>query len=204
MTLRQEKSNTLTDSIGKAGIKDYSTALSGSSWSQVGTAIGNDKSNGYGGTFSAGEGPSLFKANEGDVNGYQYYLFADQPSWSRRSEPLRAHGDHRHFRRFEVDGNRRQDARGELPRQFRWWQAPSRHRGSGHPRPGIRPCLKPMRRASRSSRWHRLTCPLTPGPLRRCISYYFICIDFYRILNFAYFKIFKICGESKRFSSAIS
>lgn len=81
MTLRQEKSNTLTDSIGKAGVKDYSTALSGSSWSEVGTAIGNDKSNGYGGTFSAGEGPSLFKANEGDVNGYQYYLFADQPSY---------------------------------------------------------------------------------------------------------------------------
>ena len=42
---------------------------------------GKGQANGYGKTFTSGEGPSLFKANDGDANGYQYYLFADQPGY---------------------------------------------------------------------------------------------------------------------------
>lgn len=53
---------------------------------EVATNIGKKaEANGYGKTFTSGEGPSLFKANDGDVNGYQYYLFADQPSYHQRS-----------------------------------------------------------------------------------------------------------------------
>jgi hypothetical protein len=34
-----------------------------------------------GGIYSSGEGPSIFPANPGDVNGYEWYLFIDQPSY---------------------------------------------------------------------------------------------------------------------------
>ena len=78
MTLRQEKSTNALATV-KGGYPTASGTANG--WTQVGTKIGNGQSNGYGGTFSAGEGPSLFKANDGDVNGYQYYLFADQPNY---------------------------------------------------------------------------------------------------------------------------
>lgn len=81
MKLRQEKSKDLVASIGGAGIKDYATALQDSAWSEVAVNIGDGQPNGYGGVFSAGEGPSLFPANKGDVNGYQYYLFVDQPNY---------------------------------------------------------------------------------------------------------------------------
>ncbi|WP_055426784.1 family 43 glycosylhydrolase [Bifidobacterium aesculapii] len=81
MTLREEKSTDLTASIGADGVTDFATALKGSKWTEIGTNIGGGQANGYGGTFTAGEGPSLFKANKGDVNGYQYYLFADQPDY---------------------------------------------------------------------------------------------------------------------------
>ena len=81
MTLREETGKHLTSSIGKDGDTDYAQALKGSDWTEVGTKIGDGQSNGYGGTFSAGEGPSLFRANDGDVNGYRYYLFADQPNY---------------------------------------------------------------------------------------------------------------------------
>lgn len=79
MTLRQEKS---TDLLAKVvGSYPGGTMSDESRWSLVGERVGNGQANGYGGTFSAGEGPSLFRANEGDINGYQYYLFADQPNY---------------------------------------------------------------------------------------------------------------------------
>ena len=78
MTLRQEKS---TDALASVKGSYPGTSSAADSWTEVGTKIGNGQSNGYGGKFSAGEGPSLFKANDGDVNGYQYYLFADQPNY---------------------------------------------------------------------------------------------------------------------------
>lgn len=78
MTLREERS---TDLLATVSGSYPGTTGADDEWVTVGTEIGNGQSNGYGGTFSAGEGPSLFKANEGDVNGYQYYLFADQPNY---------------------------------------------------------------------------------------------------------------------------
>ncbi|MFR8697857.1 MAG: hypothetical protein ACLVEF_07165 [Bifidobacterium bifidum] len=69
MSLRQEKSTDLTAAIGGAGVKNYADALKGSAWSEVATNIGKGQANGYGKTFTSGEGPSLFKANDGDANG---------------------------------------------------------------------------------------------------------------------------------------
>ena len=68
MSLRQEKSTDLTAAIGGAGVKNYADALKGSAWSEVATNIGKGQANGYGKTFTSGEGPSLFKANDGDAN----------------------------------------------------------------------------------------------------------------------------------------
>ena len=78
MTLRQEHSSDLLATV--AGSYPGTTAAAGE-WVEDGVQIGNGQPNGYGGTFSAGEGPSLFPANADDVNGYEYYLFADQPNY---------------------------------------------------------------------------------------------------------------------------
>lgn len=82
MTLRQEKSPDLLAKVGREGAKDYSSTVGATEgWRQMGEMIGNDRPNGYDGVFTGGEGPSLFRANEGDRNGYEYYLFADQPNY---------------------------------------------------------------------------------------------------------------------------
>ncbi|WP_162621882.1 LamG-like jellyroll fold domain-containing protein [Microbacterium suaedae] len=78
MTLRQERSSDLLATItgsypGTTGAADE--------WVEMGERIGVGQDNGYGGTFTQSEGPSLFPANPGDVNGYDYYLFADQPDY---------------------------------------------------------------------------------------------------------------------------
>lgn len=78
MTLRQETSTDLLDTV----VGSYpQTSGDADQWVEMGQKIGHGQPNGYGGTFEAGEGPSLFPANAGDVNGYQYYLFADQPDY---------------------------------------------------------------------------------------------------------------------------
>ncbi|WP_156761643.1 LamG-like jellyroll fold domain-containing protein [Microbacterium karelineae] len=78
MSLRQERSADLL-----AAVEGGYPATSGAAdeWVELGTHLGAGQPNGYGGTFAEGEGPSLFPANSGDVNGYQYYLFADQPGY---------------------------------------------------------------------------------------------------------------------------
>lgn len=78
MTLRQERSSDLLAPVegsypGTTGPADE--------WVELGTDIGSGQPNGYGGTFTESEGPSLFAANEGDENGYEHYLFADQPNY---------------------------------------------------------------------------------------------------------------------------
>ncbi|HEY0238245.1 MAG TPA: family 43 glycosylhydrolase, partial [Friedmanniella sp.] len=78
MRLRQERSTNLLATV--TGTYP-GTVAAADAWSTVGTDLGHNQPNGYGGSFTAGEGPSLFKANAGDENGYQYYLFADQPSY---------------------------------------------------------------------------------------------------------------------------
>lgn len=82
MTLRQEQSTDLLATVsGSYPSAQSSSKNATNQWTLMGEKIGIGQPNGYNGTFSAGEGPSLFKANPGDVNGYQYYLFADQPNY---------------------------------------------------------------------------------------------------------------------------
>jgi hypothetical protein len=79
MTLRQEKSTDL--------LATYSGALPGTAgpadeWTLVKERVASGLPNGEpGGTFTSGEGPSIFPANEGDVNGLDWFLFIDQPNY---------------------------------------------------------------------------------------------------------------------------
>lgn len=79
MTIRQEQSDDLLATVtgtlpGTTGAADEWTLVK----DQVATGLPNGEP---GGTFTQGEGPSIFPANEGDVNGYEWYLFIDQPSY---------------------------------------------------------------------------------------------------------------------------
>lgn len=78
MTLRQERSSDLLATVegsypGPTGADDE--------WVELGTELGAGQPNGYGGIFTESEGPSLVRANEDDENGFEYYLFADQPNY---------------------------------------------------------------------------------------------------------------------------
>lgn len=79
MTIRQEKSTDL--------LATYSGALPGTEgaadeWTLIKERVASGLPNGEpGGTYSSGEGPSIFPANPGDVNGFDWYLFIDQPSY---------------------------------------------------------------------------------------------------------------------------
>ncbi|MFY9714793.1 MAG: immunoglobulin-like domain-containing protein [Microbacterium sp.] len=79
MTLRLEKSTDLLDTItgslpGTTGPADEWTLVK----DQVATGLPNGEP---GGTYTHGEGPSVFPSNPGDVNGFDWYLFIDQPSY---------------------------------------------------------------------------------------------------------------------------
>ncbi len=79
MTIRHEKSTNLLATItgtlpGASGPADQ--------WTLVKERVASGLPNGEPGrTYSSGEGPSIFPANEGDVNGYEWFLFIDQPSY---------------------------------------------------------------------------------------------------------------------------
>lgn len=79
MTLRQEKSTNLLATItgtlpGTTGPADQ--------WTLVKERVASGLPNGEpGGTYSSGEGPSIFAANEGDVNNLDWFLFIDQPNY---------------------------------------------------------------------------------------------------------------------------
>lgn len=79
MTLRQEKSTDLLATIsgtlpGTSGPADQWTLVK----EKVATGLPNGEP---GGTFTSGEGPNVFPSNPGDVNGFDWYLFIDQPSY---------------------------------------------------------------------------------------------------------------------------
>ncbi|HEY1093283.1 MAG TPA: Ig-like domain-containing protein [Glycomyces sp.] len=79
MTIRQERSDNLLDTV--AGTLPGSTGPA-DEWTLVKDRVATGLPNGEpGGTFTQGEGPSVFPANEGDVNGYEWYLFIDQPNY---------------------------------------------------------------------------------------------------------------------------
>lgn len=79
MTIREEKSTDLLATIsgalpGTAGATDE--------WTLVQEKIATGLPNGEpGGIYSSGEGPSIFPSNPGDANGFDWYLFIDQPSY---------------------------------------------------------------------------------------------------------------------------
>ena len=96
MTIREEKSTnllaTVTGSLpGTSGAADQ--------WTLVQERVATGLSNGEpGGVYSSGEGPNVFPANEGDVNGLDWYLFIDQPNY---------HGGPNHYVPFgttDLDG----------------------------------------------------------------------------------------------------
>ncbi|MCD0443158.1 Ig-like domain-containing protein [Glycomyces sp. A-F 0318] len=92
MTIRQERSDDLLSTVtgalpGATGHADEWTLVK----DQVATGLPNGEP---GGAFTQGEGPSVFPANEGDVNGYEWYLFIDQPSY---------HGGPDHYIPFATD-----------------------------------------------------------------------------------------------------
>lgn len=79
MTIRQEKSTDLLATIsgtlpGTTGAPDQ--------WTLIKERVASGLPNGEpGGTYTSGEGPSIFPANEGDVNGLDWFLFIDQPNY---------------------------------------------------------------------------------------------------------------------------
>ncbi|PFG36522.1 GH43 family beta-xylosidase [Flavimobilis soli] len=80
MTVRQERSTDLHARVEGS----LPTTTSSPGWQLVKEAVGVGRPNGWGGTFTNGEGPTVFKANDGDVNtGGQdtWFLFQDQPSY---------------------------------------------------------------------------------------------------------------------------
>lgn len=79
MTIREEKSTDLLATIsgslpGTTGAADQWTLVK----EQIATGLPNGEP---GGTYSSGEGPSIFPSNPGDVNGFDWYLFIDQPNY---------------------------------------------------------------------------------------------------------------------------
>ena len=80
MIPREERSTDLLATVSGS----LPTTTSAPGWQLVKEKVALGQPNQWGGTFTAGEGPTLFKANAGDVNtGGQdtWYLFVDQPSY---------------------------------------------------------------------------------------------------------------------------
>ncbi len=80
MTIRQEKSTDLTARVEGS----LPTTTSAPGWQLIRERVGVGEPNGWGGTFTNGEGPTVFKANDGDVNtggAETWFLFQDQPSY---------------------------------------------------------------------------------------------------------------------------
>ena len=97
MTIRHEKSTDL--------LATYAGSLPGTTgpadeWTLVKEQVGTGLPNGEGRNFTSGEGANIIKANEGDVNGLDWFLFIDQPDY---------HGGPNHYIPFGTnnldDGN---------------------------------------------------------------------------------------------------
>ena len=74
MTVRQERSTDLLATVTGA----LPTTTSSPGWQLVRERIGQGQPNPWGGTFTQGEGPTVFKANDDED---RWYLFIDQPSY---------------------------------------------------------------------------------------------------------------------------
>lgn len=79
MTIRHEVS---TDLLATVSGSLPGTQGPADEWRLVKERVGTGLPNGEPGrTFTSGEGGSIFPANEGDVNGLDWFLFIDQPSY---------------------------------------------------------------------------------------------------------------------------
>ncbi|WP_250443047.1 immunoglobulin-like domain-containing protein [Actinotalea sp. C106] len=79
MTIRAEKSTDLLATV--SGSLPDSTGPA-DEWTLIKERIATGLPNGEpGGTFTSGEGPNLFRANDGDVNDHDWFLFIDQPDY---------------------------------------------------------------------------------------------------------------------------
>lgn len=79
MTIREEKSTNLLSTV--SGSLPGTTG-SADQWTLVQDRVASGLPNGEpGGIYSSGEGPNIFPANEGDVNGQRWFLFIDQPNY---------------------------------------------------------------------------------------------------------------------------
>lgn len=80
MTLLEEKSNVFLDTY--AGTTMPGTHNDPNKWSLITKEIASGLPNGAGNNkFHQGEGPTVFKSNDGDVNGNEWYLMIDQPGY---------------------------------------------------------------------------------------------------------------------------
>jgi len=81
MAPRQEKSTNLLATV--SGSLPTTTSTPG--WQLITEKVAAGLANAWGGTYNQGEGPTIFKANPGDVtvsgNADTWYLFIDQPSY---------------------------------------------------------------------------------------------------------------------------
>lgn len=92
MTIRHEKSTNLLATI--TGTLPGTTG-SADQWTLVKERVASGLPNGEpGGTYTSGEGANIFPANEGDVNGLDWFLFIDQPNY---------HGGPNHYVPFGTD-----------------------------------------------------------------------------------------------------
>ncbi|WP_029069509.1 OmpL47-type beta-barrel domain-containing protein [Jonesia quinghaiensis] len=82
MIPRLERSTSLLNTI--TGTLPTTTADPTSGWQLITEKVGHGLANQWGGTFTAGEGPTIVKANPGDTSAPQddtWFLFIDQPSY---------------------------------------------------------------------------------------------------------------------------
>ncbi len=125
MTIRQEKSTDLLATItgtlpGTTGAADQ--------WTLVKERVASGLPNGEpGGTYSSGEGANIFAANEGDVNGLDWFLFIDQPNY---------HGGPNHYVPFGTDDINDGNAWQPLGSKLRRRSSPERGRRQAAPRNG--------------------------------------------------------------------
>lgn len=80
MTLLEEKSNVFLDKY--EGTTMPGTHDDPNKWSLITKEIASGLPNGVGDNkFHQGEGPTVFKSNDGDINGNEWYLMIDQPGY---------------------------------------------------------------------------------------------------------------------------
>lgn len=87
MTVREERSHDVMTPVVGALPGELPLSAADTGWQlireNVGVGLPNGEVNDDGTPklFTCGEGPCIFRANDGDVNGYRWFLFIDQPRY---------------------------------------------------------------------------------------------------------------------------